>query len=512
MSYLIHHFLEKSSDLNPGKEAVIHGNNRYTYQEIEAKANQTANWLLQSGIKKGDRVAILLRNSVEYIYSYYGVLKTGAIAVPFNTGLEGLELGEMLKDCSAKVLISETYFSKLIINICKSISCLNLIAFSDKKINIDDNKIKCIQFSDIYPEFSSNRPHIPCIDQDISSIIYTSGSTGKPKGVMLSHLNIVSNTRSIVSYLHLTEKDKCMVILPFYYVYGKSLLNTHFKVSGTIIIDNRFTFPNAVLKNMIEEKATGFAGVPSTYSILVNRSSMAKMNFPSLRYITQAGGHMPVQVRQQLLEIFPDKQIFIMYGATEASARLAYLEPDQLGQKIKSFGRAIPNVEIRIVDENSEEVPPDYEGEITARGSNIMTGYWNAPGETSKVLKNGWYYTGDLGIRDKDGFLYITGRKKDMIKSGIYKISANEIEEVLYKYPGIHEAAVIGLPDDILGESINAAVVPKPGNTLEPDEIMKFCNERLPSYKVPKTIKISKNLPKNEAGKVLKKQIKEIFK
>ncbi len=514
MSYLIHHFLERSVDSSPDKEASVHGSHRFTYLDIEKRANMLANWLLASGVGKGDRVAVLLRNSVEYICSYYAILKAGGVIVPLNTGLEAREMLQMLTDCSAQILISENHFAKAIAETYASGSnpC-KLLAMTNGNNAIEGNiDGEYVRFSDIYTSYSIDRPHVHLIDQDLSSILYTSGSTGRPKGVMLTHLNIVANTMSIVSYLQLTADDRCMVVLPFYYVYGKSLLNTHFAVSGTVIIDNRFAFPNAVLKNMIEEKATGFAGVPSTYTILVNRSSVAKLNFPDLRYITQAGGHMPAKIKEILLKIFWDNKIFIMYGATEASARLSYLGPGELPGKINSIGKAIPNVEIKIFTKDGIEARCGEEGEIVARGSNIMLGYWNNPEETEKVLKDHWYYTGDLAVSDEDGFFYVTGRKRDMIKIGTYKVSAYEIEEVLYRYPEIHEVAVIGVPDYVLGEAMKAIVVPNMKVNLEAKDIIQFCADSLPAYKLPKEIIFSESLPKNEAGKILKQKLVELYK
>jgi len=511
--YLIHHFLEKSADASPNREAVVHGTSRFSYSDVEKNANRIANWLLESGLNRGDRIALLLRNSVEYIISYFGVLKAGGAVVPLNTGISADETGEILIDCAAGVLITETHFSKLVEQMLSDSSTpCHTVALSGKRHKFKQKaNIKHCNLEDILRDFSADRPDLSIIDQDLSSIIYTSGSTGKPKGAMLTHLNVVANTRSIVSYLELTQNDRCLVVLPFYYVYGKSLLNTHFAASGTVIIDNRFAFPNAVLKTMDEEKATGLSGVPSTYTILVNKSALGKMEFPYLRYLTQAGGHMPTVIKERLIDIFPDKQIFIMYGATEASARLSYLDPNELPEKINSIGKSIPNVELKILMQDGTEADIKEEGEIVARGSNIMKGYWNDRKETEKVLKGGWYYTGDLGKKDKNGYVYITGRKRDMIKVGIHKVSAIEIEEVLYRYPGIQEAAVIGVPDDILGESLRAVIVPQVTENLKESTIIQFCKEELPGYKVPSEIVFSKSLPKNEAGKILKKKLLERF-
>jgi acyl-CoA synthetase (AMP-forming)/AMP-acid ligase II len=509
MFYLIHQFLENSADLYPDKIAVVYMNHRYSYRDVEKKANSIANWLVYNGVRKGDRVAILLRNSIEYIYSYYGVLKAGGVVVPLKTVPDSKEIGRMLSDFSPIALITERRYSATVEEVRKGTSDpWKLLAISDGSVDLEGN-IGCefVTFADIHVSYSMDRPRVRLIDQDMSSILYTSGSTGEPKGAILTHLNVVKNTMSIVPYLRLTADDSCMVVLPFYYVYGKSLLNTHFAVSGTVIIDNRFAFPNSVLRTMIEEKATGFAGVPSTYSILLTKSVVSKMNFPDLRYITQAGGHMPAAIKERLLKVFPNSEIFIMYGATEASARLSYLEPSELPHRINSIGKPIPNVEMKTLTEGSKEAGYGEEGEIVARGSNIMMGYWNNPEETERALKNGWYCTGDLGFRDEEGFFYITGRKRDIIKTGIHKVAAKEIEEVLFTHPRIFECAVIGAPDELLGETIKAFVVADKEGNLEVKDIIQFCAKSLPYYKTPKQIIFCETLPKNEAGKVLKHKL-----
>lgn len=509
---LIHHFLENSADSYPEKTAIIHKDKRFTYLEIEKKANALANWLLDAGLNRGDRVAILLRNSVEYIYAYYGALKAGAVVVPMNTGVGSKDLGRMFDNCTPRFLISECRFLPIIGELIEIGACnFHWIALAGLEPDyIFPENLPVVSYRSIFKNHPDTRPDIILIDKDFSSVIYTSGSTGLPKGVTLTHLNLVTNTRSILRYLKLTSKDRVMAVLPFYYVYGKTLLNTHFAASGSVIIDNRFAFPNAVLKKMIEEKATGFSGVPSTFSILLNHSAIGKMNFPTLRYMTQAGGNMPPDVKKCLIDVFPDKQIFIMYGATEASARLSYLEPDQLETHMASIGKAIPNVELSILDEQGKALETGEEGEIVARGTNIMQGYWNAPEETAAVLKNGWYYTGDFGKKDEEGFFYITGRKKDMIKTGKYKVSAREIEDVLYEYPHVLEAAVVGVPDSIFGETVKAFVVPKGDidEKYEVDKIRGFCRTKLELYKVPRKIEFIRNMPKNESGKILKQQLK----
>jgi long-chain acyl-CoA synthetase len=300
-----------------------------------------------------------------------------------------------------------------------------------------------------------------------------------------------------------------MVVLPFYYIYGKSLLNTHFFVGGSVVIDNRFLYPNVVLQTMQNQGVTGFSGVPSTFTILLRRSNLKTHKFERLRYLTQAGGAMAPVIQKEVVEAFAPAKLFVMYGATEASARLSYLDPGDLPRKWGSIGKAIPNVDLFVADAAGNPLPAGEEGEIVARGSNLMPGYWNHPGETKKVLKNGLYYTGDLGKMDDEGFIFIVGRRKDMIKIGGNRVSAKEIEDAIYEHPEVVEAAVIGLPDDILGEAPKAfLVVKKSCKESIAEELSVFLQQRLAIYKIPKFYEIRDSLPKSESGKIQKLKLK----
>jgi acyl-CoA synthetase (AMP-forming)/AMP-acid ligase II len=312
-----------------------------------------------------------------------------------------------------------------------------------------------------------------------------------------------------VKYLNLTATDRIMVVLPFYYIYGKSLLNTHFFVGGSVVIDNRFAYPNVILETMKKTEVTGFAGVPSTFMILLSRSSIHDHIFPSLRYITQAGGAMAASIQKKVVNVFSPAHLYIMYGATEASARLSYLEPDQLTRKWGSIGKAIPNVDLFIADERGNPKPPNSEGEIAARGSNIMQGYWNDLDSTKKVLRNGLYYTGDIGYMDDEGFLFVIGRIKDIIKVGGERVSAKEIEETILQLKKVREVAVIGVEDEYLGEAVKAYVVLQSNDQISELDIKTYCKKKLPLYKQPKFIEIINDLPKNKSGKILKNKLKE---
>ena len=506
---LINEFLEESANKFPDKNAVGHGERWMTYSEVEKNSNSLANFLIESGVERGDRIAILLENSFNYVISYYGVLKTGAITVELNTENEVDNLKFLLNDCDARVLIAQKKFLPLVNKIAEDVPSLKIVLCDSAPDEKNKNAQSYFEFEQVLGNYGISFPKRKFIDIDIASIIYTSGSTGTPKGVVLSHLNIVTNTRSIVKYLEISSQDRIMVILPFFYVYGKSLLNTHFYSGGSVVIDNRFAFPNAILDTMKKTDCTGFAGVPSTFSILLNGSSLRKWNFPSLRYVTQAGGAMAPAIQKEVTQVFSPAQLYIMYGATEASARLSYLSPNVLEKKWGSIGKAIPNVELFVADDFGNPLAPDEKGEIVARGSNIMQGYWRDEEETSRVLREGLYFTGDLGRMDEEGYIYVVGRKKDMIKVGANRISPKEIEEKLLENSQIHEIAVIGVEDEILGEAIKAFIVLKNSNDSHGhDEILSYCKKKLPPYKVPKYIEIVNSLPKNSSGKILKQKLK----
>jgi acyl-CoA synthetase (AMP-forming)/AMP-acid ligase II len=324
---------------------------------------------------------------------------------------------------------------------------------------------------------------------------------------MLRHSALIANTESIVQYLKLTQDDRVMAVLPFFYSYGNSIMLTHIAVGGTLVVNQSFMYPNVILQQMVEHEVTGFSGVPSTYSILLNRSALEKFSFPSLRYLTQAGAAMSPVLAEKLQSLFPGIAIYIMYGQTEASARLAYLEPDDLVQRVGSIGKAIPGVVLTLRGKDGKEVQVGQTGEIVARGENIMAGYWQNPDESAKVLRREGLWTGDLARQDSDGFLYIVSRKSDIIKSGSHRIGPQEIEDTLAEHPSVHEVAVVGIADEILDERILACVVLNEGRKCHEKDLIKHCRKELPAYKVPHEVRFFRDLPKTATGKVKKTEL-----
>lgn len=505
----IHEFLEFSAKRYPNKIALIHEDTRVTYTEINTKANALAKYLIESGVKTGDRVAMILENSIEYVISYYGALKTGAVVVPLSTDLKPAGLNPLLSELEPVALITNNRFERLV-RACDHSLIENL------KIRIQNFNVLNIPINTTNTPNAKNQINdlrLKIDDASCACIIYTSGSTGKPKGVMLSHANIVSNVDSICQYLQLTEKDIQMVVLPFFYVMGKSLLNTHFAVGGTVVINNKFAYPVTVIQQMAEENVTGFSGVPSTYAYLLHRSPLNKYRekLPVLRYCSQAGGHMARQIKEELPGALPEQtKIFIMYGATEAGARLTYLEPEKYFDKIDSIGKGIPNVTVQVVDKTGNKVEQGQLGELVAAGDNIFMGYWKNEEETNRVLDNFGYHTGDTGYQDEEGFLFVTGRKDDLVKVGGHRINPLEVEDAMVATKLVIEAAVVGIPDDLLDTRLVALAVLKKGEVSE-QTIIRACSERLPKYKLPESIRLIRALPRYSNGKINKEKCSEML-
>jgi long-chain acyl-CoA synthetase len=503
---LIHHSLEENAERFPYKDAAIQLGGRINYLELEAATNRLANHIIDLGIKPGDRICILLEPSINYIIAYFGILKAGAVVVSLNTQAAIRNFRNTLGNCQVSCLIVSKNLAHIVNEIYNDLPSLNFV-ISEGSNDCFPRDIKTDFWLDIQLKSSPMRPTIARKENDIAQIIYTSGTTGSPKGVTLSHKNLHANTVSIVKYLDLRPDDRVMAILPFYYSYGNSLLLTHMYCGGSVVIDNRFAYPNIILEIMAQERVTGFSGVPSSFAILMHRSNIYNYRFEHLRYITQAGGPMSPALTQKIMKVLPHIKIYIMYGQTEASARLSYLEPDKLPEKIGSIGKAIPGVELIIKDEKGKVCKPGEVGEIIASGDNIMLGYWNQPEETKKVLKDDGLHTGDLARTDEDGYLYIVSRHSDMIKSGAHRISPKEIEEVIVEFPSIIESAVFGVPDEILGEAIVAYVVSK--EKVDINELRKFLCLNLATFNIPREIIQVESLPKTPSDKIKRFELAE---
>lgn len=501
MAELVHHHLEETASRTPDKIALYHGEVTASYAQIDASANRLARLLIEQGLKPGDRVVMVMENSFESVRAYYAILKAGGVAVEVPDRSTRSEVAYFLENSGARIgMLSKASAGRL--------AGIEAPLIIGPDIPFDNPGGAYVPWSHI-DSMPVTRPDVDVTPKDLAAIVYTSGSTGKPKGVMLSHANLCANTASIIRYLGLTPDDRAMVILPFHYVYGKTLLNTHFASGGSIVINNRFAFPNSAVDEMVKKECTLFAGVPSTFAILLNRSIFARTAIPSLRIVTQAGGAMAPALTQRLRDCLTSARLFVMYGATEASARLSYLPPERLTDKLGSIGIPIPNVEITVRDDTGALQPPHAEGNICATGPNIMQGYWQDPDETAKSLKPWGLVTGDLGYKDAEGFIFLTGRKKEMLKVGGERVSPKEIEDTIIASHLVHEAAVIGRPDELLYEVPEAFIVPIDPKTFRLEAVSAFVQEQLSHQKQPRYWNIVDSLPKKSSGKIDKEALKK---
>jgi len=484
------YLLEESGFLY--KKFLLGNKEEMTYSELYCDSLRLARFL-QENYGQDNNILLVAPNSTFFLVCYLAIMKSGNVCVPLNPSIEENNLSFIVELCKSK------------------------IAFVAPALSGDPRWNMVEQVYDSLPEvgkgkndLSMNLFNEEAFDEEkLAQIIFTSGSTGEPKGVMITHRNIIANTDSIIEYLKLTADDVIEIVLPFYYCYGLSLLHTHLKVGGSVVFNNNFMFLGAVINDLKNYKCTGFAGVPSHFQVLLRKSKSFKSDsFPHLRYVTQAGGKLHKVFIQEFLDNQPDITFYVMYGQTEATARLTYMPPEKLVEKLGSLGKAIPGVTMELVDDQGNPVTESgVIGELVAKGDNIMKGYLGDPEETAATLKDGWLQTGDLAYKDDDGFFYHTARRKEIIKVGGRRISPKEIEEVIVSIPGVVDCSISAIFDEILGEALKAEVVVADVNdpSMEEMAFKKLCGEKLALEKIPQVFEFSSRMKIAATGKKTKK-------
>ena len=358
---------------------------------------------------------------------------------------------------------------------------------------------------------SSAEPTFACVNaSDDAVYAFTSGTTGRPRAVRHTHGNLQANTNSILDYLELTSDERVLVVLPFSYVFGASILHTHLRVGAALVIQPNAVFPQSMVERLAAERCTGLAGVPSTFHVLLRNSTFGSQQLPDLRNIQQAGGKLAPTLLRELATAQPQARLFVMYGQTEATARLSYLPPEDVGRKAGSIGRGIPGVTLRVVNPEGRQVAVGEVGEIRARGPNISPGYLNDPEETARKMPDGELRTGDLATVDIDGYIYVVDRQEDFIKSWGFRIASQDVESVAIQMTDLVAVAVVGVPDDAAGERLELVAVRRPGTDLTAEDVLRHCQGQLAKHMVPARIHFVARLPLNANGKVSKTAVRDL--
>jgi long-chain acyl-CoA synthetase len=497
--------LEKTARRCGGKIAVAMGKRRLSYTELDEAANKVANALLAMGVRKGDRVVLLLPNSPEFAAIYFGVVKIGAVAVPLDTRYRMEELTPIFDDSQPKVLVSEGSTLEPIV------PAFSRLGYIEHVIDLNGNyKGKFLSYHEIMSTSPALAPDVEPEPTDIAHIAYTSGPTLHPRGVALPHESLAREATISAEGFQQTEKDIVVLFaLPMHHAFGLVVILLTAVTRGSTVVMVPGLSIDSALEIIERERATIFMGVPFIHLLLVNKAASEgiKNSLNTLRMIGSAGAALPLQVMKQLKKFFK-KDVVDFWGMTESSAHVTCQSLNGM-RKLGSVGKALPGWELRIVGNDGSELPTNQSGEIIVRGP-IMKGYYDNPEATARAIKNGWLYTGDVGRMDEDGEVFLTGRSKDIIIVKGQNIYPSDIEEVLYTHPKVAEAAVVGVPDEIRGETIRAIIRLKAREVATELEIKSFCREHMADYKVPRQVSFVESMPKTAAGKIDKKNLSRL--
>lgn len=497
---LLHDAFEATARRLPDKTALVCGEERLSYAQVQARVQALAATLRANGLRPGERVVLLLEPGIDYAVAVHAVLGAGAVFVPLMATTKSDKLAFIVDDTEAAMLIAEPRLQPLWQDLparCPSLRHVQLPLPAGQDAT--------------GPAASAAEPP-RCIDQDLAALIYTSGTTGRPKGVMLTHLNMLSAWRSVQAYLGLRESDVIGLALPPTFSYGLYYLLMGLGLGATVVIERQAAFPLRLVQGLERERVSVLPGVPTLFAALLGVPDLARFDLGAIRLLTNAAAALPTAHVQRLCAALPGADLLLMYGMTECK-RISYLPPEQAGHRPGSVGRGMPNQEHWLADEQGRRLPMDVAGtvgELVVRGSHVMRGYWRRPAETAERLRPAGgedgaervLHTGDLFRIDAEGYLYFVSRTDDIIKTRGEKVAPREVEDVIHQLPEVAACAVVGVPDETLGQAVKAYVQLHEGTTLAPREIVRHCLARLESHMAPKTVEIVTELPRTDSGKV----------
>jgi long-chain acyl-CoA synthetase len=498
--------LWESAQRFPEKIAIVFQGQKISYRELDGLVNSFANALATLGVKKGDRVALYMTNRPEYIVSLYAVARLGAVFTPMNPTYKEGEISHQLNDAEASVLVVQESLYTLVKSVRQQIKHLKEVIIVGQHAE-EGTRL----FRELIRQHAPKHPQPVALfwTEDLVALPYSSGTTGLPKGVMLTHQNLVSNNIQFISSGRITEHDTLLVFLPFYHIYGIMLVSGGLYAGATLVIMEAFDLERSLTLAQ-QYKVTLYYAVPPILIALDNYTELLKFDLSHVRYIMVGAAPMAPEVAQRVQEK-TGVRLLQGYGLTEASP-VTHLNPVDQGQiKLDSVGVMVPNQEQKVVDvETGErELGVGEVGELVVKGPHIMKGYWKAPEETSRTLRDGWLHTGDIAKIDADGYVYIVDRKKEMIKYKSFSVAPAEVEAVLFKHPAVADCAVIGKPDAEAGEIPKALVLLRPGEEVSADTIMEFVGSRIAGYKKVREVEFVTTIPKTASGKVLRRVLIE---
>ena len=489
--------LERAKRYFPDKPAVIFEDDAYSYQQLDGQANRVAGSLHKMGVEKGDRIAIFLPNIPQFVITYFAAQKLGAIAVSVNVMLKQDEVSYILSDSGAR-LVFVNQEQREFVSLDAAPTLEHVVIVEGTAAQGD------MAFTEFLGQGTQDLRAIEMAPDDPAVILYTSGTTGFPKGAVLTHGNIVSNSLTASNHSKVTPEDRLQLFLPLFHCFGQNyILNGAFSKCATVVLHRRFE-PEPVLKAISAHRVTMLFAVPTIYTLFLSMDT-GGYDLSSLRYCFTAAANMPMEIAEKWKAAF-GLAVHEGYGLTECSPFASYNH--DFDCKLGSIGTPVENVEMKVVNQSGESLPPGEMGEIIIRGPNIMKEYWGNPEATAETIQDGWLHSGDVGFMDPDGYFFIADRVKDMINAAGFNVYPNEVEQILYRHPAVLEAAVYGVPDEIKGEVVCAAVVLREKAAVTDEALIAFCRDSMAVYKVPRTINFVSQLPKSATGKILKRVLR----
>ncbi|MSQ40715.1 MAG: long-chain-fatty-acid--CoA ligase [Dehalococcoidia bacterium] len=509
-------FLTVTAAIVPDRNAIIFDAKHITFGQMMERVNRLANALADLGVGPGDRVATMQVNCNEYVESYFAVAKLDAVFVPINFRARADELTFMLNDSGTKALLVGQRYLDMVTSIKPSLTSLQTA------ISLEAARPGFPAYDDLLAKASDEERFPTGEEDDLTIIMFTAGTTGTPKGVMLSHNSFTSYILNNVDPVDLDSEEKNILTVPLHHIAGIQAVMAAIYGGRTLVLQRQFE-EEEWMRLVQDEQVNRAMMVPTMLKRLMDHAKFKEYNLSSLQVITYGAAPMPLVIIQQAIKVFPDTRFINAFGQTETASTITMLPPEDHNiregeadyekklKRLSSIGKPLPDVEVLIVDEDGKKTAVGVSGEIVARGSRLMKGYWNREEATKETLRGGWLYTGDLGYFDADGYIFLSGRAKDFIKRGGEMVAPEEVEQILHSHPSIDEAAIIGVPDVEWGERILAVAVKKPGKEVTEQELIDFCRPHMAGFKRPEKVVFVKELPRNPMGKVLKRELRQQY-